>query len=117
MPVPDYGFLKRQKQLNIGCENIVVFNSLSACLFMNHNGMSHPKKNILNRWSVMQRAIQSSFKLYTECHVLPYTAAIMCTLYVTTTPSTCWQSGRSLAASLPYQYHKSDNGMICALNG
>jgi len=41
----------------------------------------------------------------------------MWTLYVTTTLSTCWQSGRSLAASLPYQYHKTDNGMICALNG
>jgi len=47
--------------------------------------------------------------------------AILCrhmwTLYVTTTPSTCWQSGRSLAASLPYQHHKTDNSMICALNG
>jgi hypothetical protein len=43
---------------------------------MNHNGMSQPKKNILNRWSVMQRLIQYSFKLYTECHVLPYTATM-----------------------------------------
>jgi len=52
---------------------MVVFNNLSVCLFMNHNGMSHPKKNILNRWSVMQRVIQSSFTLYTVmyCHTMP----------------------------------------------
>lgn len=46
------------------------------------------------------------------CHTVPpYVDS------VTTTPNTCWQSGRSLAASLSCQYHKTDTGMICALNG
>jgi hypothetical protein len=60
------------------CMKILLY--LTIC-WMNHNGMFHPKKNILNRWSVTQRVLQSSFRLYTERHVLPYCATI-CGLYM-----------------------------------